>query len=461
MKKLVKSLLPENILKSFTMVREWIPYYYRYGKVFRRTYQELSEIEHLSSRQINEYQLIQLKKLVNHCYSNVPYYRKIFDERNLKPDDINSVQDLKKIPYLTKEIIRENFDDLISKHIPRKYLKMQTTGGSTGEPLAFYEDRRISCAREWAFVSHIWKRVGFNPRKRQKFVILRGNKIKKGIMEYNGRDMILSSYHLTEENIKLFLKKIEEFNPDFIQAYPSSIEIMSKHILINNTNINIPNLKAIICSSEKIYDNQRIIIEKAFKTKIFNLYGHTEHCCIAGNCEKSNLLHFQGEYGFTELINEEGFDVSEEDEQGEIIATNFNNYAMPFLRYRTGDIAIYTKEKCDCNRHYVNIKDIQGRETEQIITKSGAKVAMTAIIFAQHFEAFKKVKRMQLLQEEVGKVTVKIIENEKLDYNDQKEIIQKMKDATNGDLEVFIQVVNDIPLTNRGKHKFLIQKLDC
>lgn len=460
MNKNIKAIFLEDVLRPLKIIREKVPYYFRYGHIFRKTYLELSETEQFNTSQINEYQLEQLKKMVTHCYHNVPYYKKVFDERNIKPSDINSLHDLKKIPYLTKEIIQENFDDLIARNIPKKYLKLQTTGGSSGTPLAFYEDKRSAGAREWAFVSHIWKRAGFDPKKRQRFVIIRGNKIKNGIIDYNGKDLILSSYHLTDKNIEFYLEEIEKFNPDFIQAYPSSIEIISKFALLNNKKINIPNLKAIFCSSEKLYNSQNLVVEQAFNTKIFNLYGQTEHCCIAGNCGESNLLHLQFEYGITELINEKGFDISGKLDTGEIIATNLNNYAMPFLRYKTGDIAISTNKKCNCGRNHVNILDIKGRETEQIITKSGAKVAMTAIIFAQHFEAFKKVKRMQLIQEKVGEVFVNIIENEKLDYNDQKEIIEKMNDATNGELDVFIRVVDHISLTNRGKHKFLVQKLD-
>ncbi|WP_033542289.1 phenylacetate--CoA ligase family protein [Planococcus sp. CAU13] len=460
MKEIIKKILPKNVLKPFYYARESVPYYYRYGRTFRETYNQLSKAENSNHLQVKEYQQHQLKKLVNHCYNNVPYYKKIFDERNLKPSDIVSIKDLKKLPYLTKEVIRENFDDLTAKNIPKKHLKLQTTGGSSGTPLAFYEDKRTGVPREWAFVSHIWKRAGFNPKIRQKFVIIRGNKVKNGSMESNGKDLILSSYNLTNENIKLFLKSIEKFNPEFIQAYPSSIEILSKFVMSNNLEINLPNLKAIFCSSEKLYDYQKEVIEKVFKARVFNLYGQTEHSCIAGNCESSKLLHLQSEYGITELINEEGIEVSMENEPGEIIATNFNNYAMPFLRYKTGDIAIYTKEKCECGRPYMNIKDIQGRETEQIITKSGAKVAMTAIIFAQHFEAFRKIKRMQLVQEEVGKVIMKVVENEEVNINDQREIIKNMKNATNGELEVYVEVVDNIALTKRGKHKFLIQKLD-
>jgi phenylacetate-CoA ligase len=133
---------------------------------------------------------------------------------------------------------------------------------------------------------------------------------------------------------------------------------------------------------------------------------------------------------------------------------------MPFIRYKTEAIAIYTHEKCKCGRNYEILKKIEGRQTERVITKSGAKVALTAIIFSQHFQAFKKIERMQLVQKHIGEVTVRVIEKAPLNELDKQEIISKIRNATKDELEVDIQLVHNIELTGSGKHKFLIQNLD-
>lgn len=459
LKRILKKL-PKEVLQPIKYFRDLIPDYYRHGKVFRSIYEELEIREKMKEEKQQEYQLKQLQKLLKYAYENVEYYKNLFDERGLKPEEIKTHQDLKKLPYLTKDIIKENFNDLISKKISQKDLLYLTTGGSSGTPLGFYENKQIAGPREWAFVTHLWKRVGYDVKKRNRFVILRGNSVKGDIAEYDGGNLILSSYDLTEENIHRYIGLIEKFNPDFIQAYPSSIDILSKFLLEKGKRIKVNNLKAILCSSEKLYDFQRTNIEAAFKVRVFSFYGHTEHCCIAGECEKSDYYHIQSEYGVVELINEQGKYVTEENERGEIIATNLNNYVMPFIRYKTGDIAINTKTNCSCGRSYKLIKGLEGRELEQIITYSGAKVSLTALIFAQHFYAFSKIRSMQLEQFEEGKVIVKIVEQQRLNEEDKSEIINKMRKATSDTLDVEIEITDDIERTKRGKHKFLIQHLD-
>ncbi|MDN3019179.1 hypothetical protein PH210_23685 [Paenibacillus sp. BSR1-1] len=459
MKQYIKKL-PKEVLQPFKFVRDLVPDYYRYGKVFRNVYNELEACEKLANFQHEEYQLKQLQNLLKYSYENVNYYKKIFDERNLKPDDIKSFKDLTKLPYLTKDIIRENIDDLISKNCSEKDLLYLTTGGSSGTPLGFYEDKKVAKSREWAFTTHLWKRIGYDVRKCSRFVILRGHNVKKGISEYNGRNLILSSYHLSDENIGQYIALIEKFNPDFIQAYPSSIDILAKYLIENGKTIHANKLKGIICASEKLYDIQRINIIEAFKVRVFSFYGHTEHCCIAGECEKNNYYHIQSEYGVVELINDNNEQVKEENEKGEIVATNLNNYVMPFIRYKTGDIAINSLSNCSCGRNYRLIKGLEGRELEQIVTHSGAKVSLTALIFAQHFYAFSKIQTMQLEQMEKGKIIVKIVEQQILDQKDISEIVNKLKIATNDGLDVDIQIVRNIERTKRGKHNFLLQHLN-
>lgn len=436
-----------------------IPDKLRYGKVFRENYSFLEESQYWSKSNLEQYQISQLKNIVTHAYETVPYYNKIFKEYGIKPSDIKDFRDMKKVPYLTKEIVQNNLDELVSTKYNKNKLSYVTTGGSTGIPMGFYVDRKYDSAREWAFVTHLWSRVGYDINKINKTVYLRGNLTKSGVFEYKNNSLVLSSYNLKESNMKRYIELIEEFNPDFIQAYPSSISMLSDYIKSNDIEIRISNLKAILCASENIYGFQRQSIEKAFNARVYSFYGHTEHACIGGECELSNYYHFQSEYGYTELIDESGKDVVDEGQVGEIIATGFTNYAMPFIRYKTADMALNTNRICKCGREYGLIKTVEGRLQEQIITLNGSTVAMTSIIFAQHFSAFGKMKNMQLEQNEIGKITVRIVEKEKFTKDDVNEIINKMESACGGNLKVSIDFVDQIARTTRGKHRFLIQNL--
>ncbi|GAB6150666.1 phenylacetate--CoA ligase family protein [Clostridium novyi] len=450
---------PMRIEKVCRTIYYMIPDYARCGKVFRNTYNFLDKSQWWSKEKLQEYQFYNLKKIINHSYETVPYYTRLFNEYDIKPSNIQNFNDFKIIPYLTKEIIQNNLSELISQKYKKKNVKYVTTGGSTGRPMGFYVDEDYDKAIEWAFIAHMWNRVGYNPKRRNKFVILRGRIPNNGIYEYKDGNLILSSFELTENNMQLYIELIERFNPDFIQAYPSSIDILSKYISSNYKKIKIDNLKAIICGSENIYDFQRKNIEEVFKVRVYSFYGHTEHACIGGECEKHNYYHIQSEYGYTELINEYGNEVFREDEIGELVVTGFNNYVVPFIRYKTADMAINTNKKCSCGREYKIIKKLDGRKQEFIITKQGTKIALTSIIFAQHFDVMGKIKNWQIEQNNMGKIVFRIEDNSNLKGISFDEIKRKIEQVTQNQIDVRIEIVKKINRTNRGKYKFLIQNI--
>ena len=372
--------LPKSVQYAARYAYSTIPLPIRYGKVFWETYNFLPESQWWSREQLEEYQLEQLSKLLHHAYENVPYYHRIFDERGLKPKDIQDFKDLQKLPYLTKEIIQENLPDLVARNYPRSKLQYVTTGGSTGIPLGFYLENGVSNAKEWAFMLTQWNRVGFKIGDR--CVVLRGNVVEsasKGkFWEYDpvNKNLILSSYHLTDENMPKYIQKIKKFKPDFIQAYPSAITILAKFMKENDIKP-FPTIKAILCGSENLYSWQRELLEDVFQCRVYSWYGHAEQAVLAGECEKNTYYHIFPEYGFVEIIGNDGKPVTDENEMGEIVATGFNNFAMPFIRYRTMDLAVCSNSKCSCGRNYALLKRVEGRLQEFILSKTGNLMPLT------------------------------------------------------------------------------------
>ncbi len=146
--------LPYPLKQGLKYVYGAIPLPIRYGKVFRETYAFLQESQWWSRERLEEYQLEQLSKLLHHAYENVPYYRRIFDERGLKPKDIQDFKDLQKLPYLTKEIIQDNLPDLVARNYPRSKLQYATTGGSTGIPMGFYLEKKCFKRQRMGVYAH-------------------------------------------------------------------------------------------------------------------------------------------------------------------------------------------------------------------------------------------------------------------------------------------------------------------
>lgn len=458
-KKVIKKL-PFPINRCTEYIYGAIPPRLRYGKTFWDTYNFLQESQWWSRKELEDYQMQELSKLLNHAYENVPYYRKVFDERGLKPKGIQSFDDLKKLPYLTKNIIRENLRDLIVQNLPKSRLEYETTGGSSGIPLGFYQESGLSFAREWAFMITLWNRVGF--KISDKRVMLRGNVIQsasKGkFWEYNPikRILILSSYHMTNETLPKYIKKIRNFQPDFFHAYPSTITILARFMKENNIEP-FPSVKALICSSENFYSWQRELLEDTFRCRVFSFYGHSENAVLAGECEKNNDYHIFPEYGLVELINKYGNPISKEGEMGEITATGFNNYVLPFIRYKTGDIAVYSKKKCSCGRNYPLLKNIEGRLQEFFIDKTGSLITFTCSDEVL-WSVKDKINAYQYVQNEPGKVLLNIDARINLPISDIQSLKKNFMEYYSG-LDVEINFVKNIPRTKSGKFRYLIQKL--
>lgn len=266
--------------------------------------------------------------------------------------------------------------------------------------------------------------------------MMRGPIPKKGIAEKIGARLILSSYKITEDNIEKYVEKLNNFNPDILHVYPSSIYLLSKLVNEKSLELKLTNLKVILSSSEVFPYEQIKYVENTIKRPIMDLYGNTEHTVLG--ILKEEKYHFDLLYGYTEVLDDE------------IISTGFNDLAMPLLRYKTGDEVVeYSDNTAD---------KIKGRKQDYIICKD-SKFSVVGIIFGQHFNAFSKLKEFQIYQDKVNEIILLIVENELLTTEDEDEIKIKLSKATNNQLIVKIKKVNKIERTKRGKYKFLDQRL--
>lgn len=451
--------LPYPIKQSLKYIYGTIALSTRYGKAFRDTYKFLQESQWWSREKLEDYQMQQLSKLLHHAYKNVPYYRKIFNEKGLKPTDIKNFDELRKLPYLTKDIVLEHLPDLIARNYPESKLEYVTTSGSTGIPFWFYWEKGITRAKERAFIFTQWNRVGFKIGDR--CIVLRGNVIqsssKREFWEYDpiNKNLILSSWHMKDETFPKFIEKIREYKPDFIQSYPSVITVLARFMRENNFE-SFPTVKAILCASENLYFWQRELLEKVFQCRVYSFYGLTELVTLAGECEKSTDYHIFNEYGVTELIKPDGTPANNEGEIGEIVGTGFNNYAMPFIRYKTGDLAVCSCKECSCGRHYRLIKYVEGRLQEYIVARDDHLISLQDM---QILKIFDNIKQFQFYQDKKGEVVFNVIRKDTYAQKDTKCIREELEKRLGNDMKIEIQFVDHIPRTKSGKYRFLIQNL--
>jgi phenylacetate-CoA ligase len=423
-------------------------------KVFKEKHRFLRESQWWNKEQLEQYQLQQLKNLLDHVYENVPYYKKLFDRLGLKPSDIRSFKDLEKLPFLTKEIVRKNVEDFKARNFDKKKFEYITTGGSTGLPLGIYVERGAAEARHMAYLQTIFDEADCSFFNKHVYLIGSDTVCKYQIF---GRIMILSSFSMDDENLPFHVNRIKRLKPKFIVGYPSAITNLARFIKKKKIQF-FSDVNAIIFSGETLFDWQRDLAEEVFQCKTHAFYNHVEQLVFAGTCNRSRYYHVYPQYGIVELIDKNGKPVTNEGAVGEIVATGFNSYIFPLIRYKTGDMAVFTTEKCGCGRNYTMFKNIEGRVQEFIVSKTKRVIPLTGV-YGLVAKCSQNVKDCQFYQDTEGKIILNIVKDENYSNSDEVTIKDSFQKKFREEIDLMIQYVNDIPRTTGGKSKFLIQKL--
>jgi phenylacetate-CoA ligase len=413
----------------------------------------LNEAEGWSKDQIAEYQLREVKRIVAYAYYNTQAYRALYDQAGVHPDSIRTLDDLRHFPFVEKEMIRDHLEDFSVPMEARTYV---TTGGSTGIPFGFYREPE-AFAKELASKAHQYSRIGWKEDDRQ--IVFRGLPIDSPdhmtfVPEFN--ELRCSSYHLTPEWMEAYCQKAREYRPEWIRCYPSSGYVFAR--FLKDTGRPFPPVKGLLCASENLYDFQKALLKEVFQARVFSHYGHYELAALAGFCEYEDTYHVLPQYGYVELIGSDGQPVTEPGPMGEIVATSFIIHATPFIRYRTRDFATLKGWECPaCRRPYQIWDKVDGRLQEFIVTSTGRYISMTAINF--HNDIFDHIKQFQFYQGVKGRITFRYIPKASCNERVLEDIRRRLWLKLGGDVELEFQAVDDIPLTQRGKHRFLIQKL--
>jgi phenylacetate-CoA ligase len=406
---------------------------------FKRYYRLLEMRETLPQIKIEEYQFKELKRILIHSYKNVPYYRELFDKSSFDPFKFSSFEEMEKIPLLDKTIIRENFDRLISKEPVRNGSYVATTGGSTGEPLKVLLDYD-SIFKENAFIYHFRKKLGYKFEDR--LFTFRGIEFGNKFWKYNPmyNELIVSPFKLSKIILEKYVAKYNDFNPQYINGYLSSIYFFAKLLSENPIPIKA-RLKGIFLISENIDIGKREFIENVFKVKSITHYGHSERCILAEE-KMPNQYWFDPYYGYTEQVKMN-------DNRFVIVGTGFLNFTMPLIRYKTDDICSYQNGYFHIEGRWKSLDGLYGKNDEFF--------AHAAFNF--HSSIFRNVTNYQFVQQKKGEADLLLIVNS--DFKDseigvmEKEISKK----TDGVIDFNIKVVPNLILSPRGKFQMFLSKL--
>jgi phenylacetate-CoA ligase len=451
---------PAPIKKICGNLYNKIPLKFRYSDIYFDYFNLLEKSQWWNKEKILEYQWRKLKDIIHHSYENIPYYKNLFNEWDIKPNNIQNLNDFKIIPFLTKELVKKNFKLLLSKSLPKTRRLYVETGGTTGTPLGLYYKKNISRPKEEAFINILWKRIGY--KIGDKLAVLRGHIIKNAErkkfceIEPIKNRLLLSSFNMIDENLPIYIEQIKNFKPKFLHAYPSSLTVLANFMKKNSIK-NLPGLKAILISSEMIYPWQLKLFSEIFECRVFPWYGLVEISALAGSCEYNNEYHVFPEYSYVELIKSDINCTDLKYPIYEIVGTTFDNYVMPLIRYRTNDYATISKKKCICGRNHIILKEIIGRKQEFFVDQTDSLITF---IYGDVplWNIKEKINAYQYIQTEPGIIYLNIEANNKFKKHDLY-IIENGLKKIYPRFDFKIDIVGHIPRTENGKFRYLIQKI--
>lgn len=388
-------------------------------------------------------------RMLSYCRRAYPDYYKYYG--------LTGSERLEEYPLISKEDMR-TYPELFHTRY-KKWIESHkaTTGGSTGHPFGF----ELSANHDPVHQEFLWRLMGF--RKGDRIICVNGvslpaEKTEQNIFYYNLSPSqlpyggyALSCLYLKEESAKYYFDYMEEIKPSFLRGYPSAIYRLAQYADTHKLKFGF-SLKGVQLTSETAFEYQIEYIERVFDTKVFLQYGHTEAAVFAYTYDESRKYRCSPLYGHVEVLDEQGNHVKE-GETGEIVVTSYSNFAMPFIRYKTGDLAEYGGTR----GAVITLNKIQGRTQDVIYTSSKSAVFLTALIFGLHYQAFAHISRWKIIQKEYGKVIFQIIKDVGYSEADEEELRESF--SRNAGIETRFEYVEDIALTQRGKSVFLDQQL--
>lgn len=425
---------------------------------FYSAYRKLVKNQLRPYSELRKEQDSQLRRIIDYAYSNIPYYHRVFKDLNITPEDVKGISDLEKLPILTKEIIKQNWDQFKPLNINKIKYYEWATGGSTGTPLRYRVDK-FDRFLAGAILYKGWGYAGYCLGDRMIFLagasldvgtksnlITKAHEIARNIRK-------LSSFDMGEVEMGSYVRTINSYKPKFIRGYASSIYFFSKWVKDNNLSIDKP--LAVLTTAEKLYPHMRKMIEGVFDCEVYDGYGLNDGGISAFECSEHSGLHIDMERSVMEVVEKDGHQLDEGD--GRILATSLHNYAMPFLRYDTDDIGHIIQENCSCGRGYRLLRELVGRSVDVLITPEGKSIHGWFFLYV-FWEYCKGIKEYQVVQEKLDKIVIKIVPGNDFDGVQLHEIRETIRKRSGG-WDVEFKFVDKIERTGAGKYKFIMNKM--
>jgi len=446
---------PAFIKNAFATLYGQIQRTQRCGSHYAEALGQLLRTQYESNEALFEWQVARLRTFLTAARDHSPFYREQFRACHFDPESLHE-RDLTALPLLTKDTLREEMTRIIADDIEKRSVRWSCTSGTTGKALQF--PRGIS-ARVCVSDAPL-SLGGVDLRRRERIAFCAGHPVahysraKPPFWAYDAanRWLLMSSYHLSEQNVRFYVEKLVDFQPKMVAGYPSSVYLLA--LAVDRFAPGRVRPRAVFCASETFFDFQRAAIESAFGCKAFMWYGNSEMAANIVECEKGRK-HLKLEHSYVEILNERN-EPAKPGEEGRLVCTAFYNDAMPLIRYDIGDVVTLSEESsCPCGRSGILIEQVVGRREDYVITPDGRFVGRLDHLFKDAT----RVREAQIQQDVVDEVILRLVPTEGYTSADENAILEEARVRLGPDIHIRFEYVNALPRTANGKTRFIISNV--
>jgi phenylacetate-CoA ligase len=438
---------------GYRILREWCG---RGGSEIRRVGQTLERSQWLPLDELRRAQLEKLKRLIQYAYENVPFYHRSLKKKDILPSDIRSFKDFEAVPFVTRDDFFASQEELRSQSFRGKTFK-DNTGGSTGQVMEFLMDESTSY---WSYANEKrfrgWYGVKPGDKKAWVWGALKnfpGWEFKDRLLKgYIKRQRFLNAHALSEKNMRNFALEMQKWKPDMFRVYPSALAIFAHFLTVNQMNGIRP--KLIETSGEKLTATQRAFLEPIFNSPIAEHYSSWEIYDIAYQCPEKGLHVSEDRY--LELVDAEGKTVPP-GEVGEIVITSLNQYAMPFIRYKNGDMGVMAQSPCPCGRGLPLLREVIGRKDDLLVRPDGQPVHGAVMDYT--CRSFREIKQFQLYQPDPFNLVVRLVCHHPVTQEWIARFKAELQPFFGTEIKIHIEILDKISLTPSGKLRFILSEV--
>ena len=402
-----------------------------------------------------------VKDTLVHAFNTSPYYREAWAKTGFHPNEFNRLEDLGRLPVVTKEVIEKNKERMISGLYKKQDLVVSYTGGSSGNCTSFFMDRGCRTrrvGRQWGILDL----CGYGPGDRAGLIWGAGQdlgnrddtlgfSLKRRLRIFSTARETLHCNPLSEKSMHEYYTRLRNFEPRVLYGYPSAMCAFAE--FIREKGMPPLQVKNIYCTAERLTGDQRKLLQENFTGDVFNLYCTREHGCIGFECKEHNGFHLDTGSVYVEISNRrEG---SGSGVPGEILVTDLLNRGMPLIRNRIGDRGELSRDPCKCGSPLPLLSRFQGRVTDMLYRDDGSRVP--GLLLIDMFLDIPEVRDIQIIQERREEVDMYLVGKDPFNPDIENLAIMETRKYLGETMKVNIKPVSEIPRNNNsGKHQEVI-----